>query len=68
MKFLGKVGSGPLSKRLNFNGDPDHRLDTGIVSVFVTIGRYGKLHQPTAMARRCSAEHVQAGIAIAVMT
>ena len=31
MKFPGKVGNGPLNKRLNFGGDPDHRLDTGIV-------------------------------------
>ena len=29
-----------LNKRLNFGGDPDHRLDTGMG--FVTIGRYGK--------------------------
>jgi len=29
--------------------DPDHRLDTGIVSGFVTIGRYGKRYQPTAL-------------------
>jgi len=26
-----KVGNEPLNKRLNFGGDPDHRLDTGIV-------------------------------------
>jgi len=25
---------------LNFGGDPDYRLDTGIVFGFVTIGRY----------------------------
>jgi len=31
MKFSGKVGNGPLNKRLNFSGDPDHRLDTEIV-------------------------------------
>jgi len=37
MKFSGKVGNGPMNKRLivnkqlNFGGDPDHRLDTGIV-------------------------------------
>jgi len=42
MKFSGKVGSGPLSKRLNFGGDPDHRSDTGIVFRIRTIGRYGK--------------------------
>jgi len=32
MKFSGKVGNGPMNKRLNFGGgDPDRRLDTGIV-------------------------------------
>jgi len=31
MKFSGKVGNGPMNKCLNFGGDPDHRLDTGIV-------------------------------------
>jgi len=30
MKFSGKVDNGPLKKWLNFGGDPDHRLDTGI--------------------------------------
>jgi len=38
MKLPGKVDNGPVNKWLNFGGDPDHRLDTG----FVTIGRYGK--------------------------
>jgi len=31
MKFSGNVDNGPLNKSLNFDGDPDHRLDTGIV-------------------------------------
>ena len=31
MKFLGKVGNRPMKSRLNFGGDLDHRLDTGIV-------------------------------------
>jgi len=31
MKFSGKVGNGPVNKCLNFGGDPDHRLDTGLV-------------------------------------
>jgi len=31
MKFLVKVGNGPMKKRLNFGGDLNHRLDTGIV-------------------------------------
>jgi len=34
---------------LNFGGDLHHHLDAGIVSVFVTIGRYGKLYQPSAL-------------------
>jgi len=49
MKFSGKVGNGMTNKRLNFDGDPDHRLDTGIFSGFVTIQRYGKWYQPTAL-------------------
>jgi len=31
MKFSGKVGNGPLNKRLNFGGDPDH--GSGIATV-----------------------------------
>jgi len=31
MKFSGKVGNGPVKKRLRFGGDPGQRLDTGIV-------------------------------------
>jgi len=31
MEFSGKVGNGPMNKRLNFGGDPDHHLDTSIV-------------------------------------
>jgi len=31
MKFSGKVGNGPMNKLLNFGGDLDHRLGTGIV-------------------------------------
>jgi len=31
MKFSGKIGNGPLNKRINFGGDLDHRLITGIV-------------------------------------
>jgi len=30
-EFWGKVGSGLMNKWLNFGGDPDHCLDTGIV-------------------------------------
>jgi len=28
---LREIFNGPMNKRLNFGGDPDHRLDTGIV-------------------------------------
>jgi len=46
MKFSGKVGKWPVNKRLNFGGDPDHRLDTEIVFFgFVTVERYGKCIQ-----------------------
>jgi len=31
MKFSGMVGNGPMNKRLDFGGDPDHCLDTEIV-------------------------------------
>jgi len=33
MNFSGKIGNGPMNKRLglNFGSDPDHRVDTGIV-------------------------------------
>jgi len=31
MKFSGKVDNGPVNKRLNFGGDPDHHLDTRVV-------------------------------------
>jgi len=31
MKFSGKIGNWPVNKRLTFGGDPDYRLDTGIV-------------------------------------
>jgi len=31
MKFSGKIGNGPMNKQLNFGGDPDHHLDTGVV-------------------------------------
>jgi len=42
MKFSGKVGNEPMNKQLNLGGDTDHRLDTGLFSGFVTIGRYGR--------------------------
>jgi len=65
MKFSRKVGNGPMNKRLNFGGDPDHRLDT--FSGFVIIGRHEKwltdinlllilIHQMAALVRRAMAE------------
>ena len=42
MIFSGKVGNGPLNKWLNFGGDPDHRLDTGIV---YRIRRYWEIRK-----------------------
>ena len=33
MKFSGKVGNGPVNKRLNFGGDPIHEF------VFATLAR-----------------------------
>jgi len=42
MKFSEKVGNGPLNKRLNFGGNPDHCPDTGIV---VRIRHYWKIQK-----------------------
>ena len=52
MKFSGKVGNGPINKRLNFGGDRDRRITVwieGLFYGFVTTGRYGKWYQPTAL-------------------
>jgi len=43
MKFSGTVGNGPLNKLLNFDGDPDHCLDTGIVFQIRHYWEKGKL-------------------------
>jgi len=56
--ILWTVGNGPTNKRLNFGGDPNHVWKQGLFSGFVTIGRYGKWYQPTAL---CDAA-VQAGL------
>jgi len=64
MKVLAKVVNGPMNKWSNFDGDPDHHLDTGIV---FQIGHYWdtwKVVSTDCAARRCSAR----GIAIAAMT
>jgi len=53
MKSSGKVRNGPLNKWLNFGGDPDHRLDTGI---FFWIRNYWEMrkivneHRPKSTA------------------
>jgi len=67
MKFSWKVSNGPLNKWLNFSGDPVHRLDTGI---FFRIRHYCEIRKVVTTecaARRCSAGHALAGIAIATM-
>jgi len=49
MKFSGKVGSGPMSKRLNFGGDPG--LGCGIPDPYRDTGETclgGGMHCPSA--------------------
>jgi len=46
MKFSGTVGNGPLNKLLNFDGDPDHCLNTGIV---FQIRHYWEIRKVSAM-------------------
>ena len=59
MKFSGKVGNG---------GDPDHRLDIGILFRIRHYWEIRKVISTDCAARRCSAGHTRAGIAIATMT
>ena len=54
MKFSGKVGKGPVIKWLNFGGDPDHRLDTGIV---FRIRHYREIRK--VVSTYCAARAVQ---------
>jgi len=68
MKFSRKVGSGLVNKRLNFGGDPDHRLDKGIVFRIRHYWEIRKVVSTDCAARRCSAEHTVAGVAIETMT
>jgi len=65
MKFSEEVGNGPINKRLNFGGDPDHRLDTGIVFRVRHYWERRKVvnghslilnRQTAALVRRASAE------------
>jgi len=60
MKVSGNVGDGPMNKCLNFGGDQDHRLDTGIV---FWIRHYWEIRK--VVSTDCAA---LAGIAIAPMT
>jgi len=49
MKFSRKVGSGPVSKWLNFGGDPD--LGSGILDPYRDAGKTclgGGMHCPSA--------------------
>jgi len=42
----GKVGNGRMNNSLNFGGDPDHHLDTGIV---FQIRQYWEIRQDAAV-------------------
>ena len=64
MKFSRKVGNGSVNKRLNFGGDPDHRLDTGIVFWIRHYWEIRKVVSTDCAVRRCSARHALAGIAV----
>ena len=60
MKFSGEVDNGPMNNWLNFGGDPDHHLDTGI---FIDRQGLRKVVSTDCAARRCRAD-----ITIATMT
>ena len=60
MEFSAKVGNGPTKKYVNFDGDPDNRLDTGIV---FRIRDYWEIRK--VVLTDCAA---LAGIAIAILT
>jgi len=55
MKFLGTVGNGPTNKWLNFGGDPDHRLETGIVFRIHHYWEIRKMVSTDCIVRSCSA-------------
>jgi len=57
-----------MNKRLNFGGDPDHHMDTGMVFRIRHYWEILKVVSTDCAARRCSARHALAGIAIATMT
>ena len=68
MTFSGKVGNGPVNKWLDFGGDPDHRLNTGVVFRIRHCCEIRKVVSTDCAARRCSAVHALVGIAIATIT
>jgi len=51
MKFSRKVGNWPMNKTLNFGGDPDHRLDTGLV---FRIRHYWEIRKVVINRLRCA--------------
>jgi len=55
MKFSEKVGNGQVNKGLNFGGDPDHHLDTGMVFQIRHYWEIWKVVSTDCAARRCSA-------------
>ena len=57
-----------MNKLLNFGGDPDHHMDTGIVFRIRHYWEIRKVVSTDCAARRCTARHALAGIAIATMT
>jgi len=62
------VGNGPMNKWLNFGGDPDHPLATGIVFRIRHYWDMRKVASSDCAAWCCSAGHVLAGITIATIT
>jgi len=62
------VDTGTMNKLLNFGGDPDHHMDTWIVFRIRHYWEIRKVVSTDCAARRCTARHALAGIAIATMT
>jgi len=70
MKFSKKIDNGPVDKMIKFwwrSGSPGYN---NCFSGFVTIGRYGKWYQPTALrdAAVVGTGRALAGIVIATIT
>jgi len=68
MKVSRKVGNETLNNGLNFGGEPDHRLDTGIAFRIRHCWEIRKVVSTDCAKRRYSAGHALAGIAIATTT